>query len=36
MAMKMITELCGQDAKKWAEVEQISIALENVSVFGCN
>jgi hypothetical protein len=37
MAMKMITELCGQDAKKWAEVEQISIvALENVSVLGCN
>jgi hypothetical protein len=30
MAMKMITELCGQDAKKWAEVEQISTALENV------
>jgi hypothetical protein len=25
MAMKMITELFGQDAKKWAEVEQISI-----------
>jgi hypothetical protein len=25
MAMKMITELCGQDAKKWAEVEQISV-----------
>jgi hypothetical protein len=25
MAMKMITELCGQDAKKWAEVEQISM-----------
>jgi hypothetical protein len=35
MAMKMITELCGQDAKKWAEVEQISPALENVSVLGC-
>jgi hypothetical protein len=25
MAMKMITELCGQDAKKWAEVEQIPV-----------
>jgi hypothetical protein len=29
MAMKMITELCGEDAKKWSEVEAISIlALE--------
>jgi hypothetical protein len=25
MAMKMITELCGTDLKKWKEVEQISI-----------
>ena len=24
MAMKMITELCGDDAEKWAEVEEIS------------
>ncbi|WP_264566378.1 DUF3050 domain-containing protein [Flavobacterium sp. N3904] len=29
MAMKMITELCGEDPKKWLEVEEISIlALE--------
>lgn len=29
MAMKMITELCGEDIKKWSEVEAISIlALE--------
>ena len=29
MAMKMITELCGTDAKKWKDVEEISIlALE--------
>tara|TARA_R110000868_G_scaffold269316_2_gene528700 strand:+ start:147 stop:929 length:783 start_codon:yes stop_codon:yes gene_type:complete len=29
MAMKMITELCGEDAQKWADVEEISIlALE--------
>ncbi|OOG71162.1 DUF3050 domain-containing protein [Flavobacterium sp. A45] len=29
MAMKMITELCGDDSKKWSEVEAISIlALE--------
>ncbi len=29
MAMKMITELCGTDAQKWAEVEAVSIlALE--------
>jgi hypothetical protein len=29
MAMKMITELCGEDPKKWSEVEEISIlALE--------
>jgi hypothetical protein len=29
MAMKMITELCGTDKQKWAEVEEISIlALE--------
>jgi hypothetical protein len=29
MAMQMITELCGTDAKKWADVEEISImALE--------
>lgn len=29
MAMKMITELCGEDPKKWSEVEAISIlALE--------
>jgi hypothetical protein len=29
MAMKMITELCGEDQKKWSEVEEISIlALE--------
>jgi hypothetical protein len=29
MAMKMITELCGEDPKKWAEVQEISIlALE--------
>ena len=29
MAMKMITELCGEDSKKWSEVEEISIlALE--------
>ena len=29
MAMKMITELCGHDAKKWKDVEEISIlALE--------
>jgi hypothetical protein len=28
MAMKMITELCGQDAKKWAEVEhQLTLEL---------
>ena len=26
MAMGMITELCGNDSKKWSEVEQISIA----------
>ena len=26
MAMGMITELCGNDTKKWSEVEQISIA----------
>ncbi|SFZ89569.1 Protein of unknown function [Flaviramulus basaltis] len=25
MAMKMITELCGSDAKKWQEVEEVSI-----------
>jgi hypothetical protein len=32
----MITELW-EDAKKWAEVEQISIAaLENESAYGCN
>lgn len=29
MAMKMITELCGEDSKKWSEVQEISIlALE--------
>jgi hypothetical protein len=29
MAMKMITELCGTDAQKWADIEEISIlALE--------
>jgi len=29
MAMKMITELCGTDAHKWAEVEAVSVlALE--------
>jgi hypothetical protein len=29
MAMKMITELCGEDQKKWSEVHDISIlALE--------
>ena len=29
MAMKMITELCGTDAQKWTDVEEISIlALE--------
>jgi hypothetical protein len=29
MAMKMITELCGEDPKKWSEVQEISIlALE--------
>ncbi|SEA11779.1 Protein of unknown function [Flavobacterium gillisiae] len=29
MAMKMITELCGEDAQKWTEVEEISVvALE--------
>ena len=29
MAMKMITELCGDDTQKWAEVEEVSIlALE--------
>ena len=29
MAMKMITELCGTDAQKWTEVEEVSIlALE--------
>jgi hypothetical protein len=26
MAMQMITELCGEDPKKWAEVEQVSVA----------
>jgi hypothetical protein len=25
MAMKMITELCGDDAKKWTEVKEISV-----------
>jgi hypothetical protein len=29
MAMKMITELCGTDKQKWADVEAVSIlALE--------
>ena len=29
MAMKMITELCGNDAQKWSDVEEVSIlALE--------
>lgn len=29
MAMKMITELCGTDATKWKDVEEVSIlALE--------
>ncbi|ELY2018786.1 DUF3050 domain-containing protein, partial [Flavobacterium psychrophilum] len=25
MAMQMITELCGTDAKKWKEIEAVSI-----------
>jgi hypothetical protein len=29
MAMKMITELCGDDAQKWAEVEEISVMALN-------
>lgn len=29
MAMKMITELCGEDPKKWSEVEEISILALN-------
>jgi hypothetical protein len=29
MAMKMITELCGTDAQKWSDVEEVSkLALE--------
>jgi hypothetical protein len=29
MAMKMITELCGTDAQKWSDVEEVSkMALE--------
>jgi hypothetical protein len=35
MAMKMITELCGDDAQKWTEIKEVSvIALDKELVFG--
>jgi hypothetical protein len=36
MAMKMITELCGDDAQKWTEVKEISVmALDRRLTLGC-
>lgn len=32
MAMKMITELCGTDSQKWAEVEAVSIAALEIRI----
>jgi hypothetical protein len=35
MAMKMITELCGTDAQKWSDVEEVSkMALEKNRIVG--
>jgi hypothetical protein len=34
MAMKMITELCGDDEQKWTEVKEISVMALDRRIIG--